>query len=106
MRIVVDAPVLELLARILERHELTDVQALVAQPPVERLYVPVLRRLSGMREVELHTTLIRPFLQRLRCELCAVIDRDRQGGSGAIDDAIQGGDDVTPAEAKARLYQR
>ena len=106
MCIVVDAPVLELLPCVLERHELIDVQAFVAQPTVERFYVPVFRWFSGMREVELHTALIRPFLERFRRELRAVIHRDRHWGSGAIDDAIQGRDDVAAAEAEPRLNQR
>ena len=42
--IVVDPPVLDLLSGVLERDELIDVQTLIAQPPVERLYAPVFQR--------------------------------------------------------------
>src|SRR4030095_15162299 len=59
-----------------------------------------------MREVELHSSSVGPFLERLGGELSAVIDRDRQRSSSAINDPIQSGYDVTPAEAEARLYQR
>jgi len=58
-----------------------------------------------MREVELHAALIRPFFQCLRRELSAVIDRDRQRSSSAINDPIQSGYDITSAAAEARLYQ-
>ena len=57
--IVVDTPVLDLLSGVLERDELIDVQTLIAQPSVERLYVPVFSGFSGMREVQFHTSLVR-----------------------------------------------
>ena len=94
MRIVVDPPGFDLGARILDRKELRDVQALVAQPAVERLYVPVLSRLSRMDEVELYPALIRPLLERLRGELGAVIHRDGYRGAGACDGSVKGRDHV------------
>ena len=41
-------------AGVVERHELTAVQTLVAETPVERFYVPVFSRLSGPNEIGLH----------------------------------------------------
>ena len=40
--IVIDSPAFDLLTRILERDELIDVETLIAQPSIERFYVPVL----------------------------------------------------------------
>jgi hypothetical protein len=79
--IVVDTPVLDLLSGVLERSELIDVQTLIVQPSIERLYVPVFSGLSGMREVEFHSPLIRPLLERPGDELRAVVHGDRQGCS-------------------------
>ena len=59
VRIVVDTPVFNLLSRVLQREELIDVQTLIAQPPVERFYVPVFSGFPGMREIEFHTSLVR-----------------------------------------------
>ena len=78
VRIVVDTPVLDLFARVFQRDELIDVQALIAQSSVERLYVPVFSGFSRMREVELRSPLVRPLLERPGGELRAwstVIDR-------------------------------
>jgi hypothetical protein len=41
MAIVVDPPRFDLLSRIVDRHVLRDVQALVAQATIERLYFTV-----------------------------------------------------------------
>ena len=70
MVIVIDPP-------CFDRLELHHVQALIAQPPIERLDVPVFRGFSGMDEVELNAPPIRPILEHFRRELRAVIVRDR-----------------------------
>ena len=62
MAIVVDPPSFGLGARVLDRQELRNVQTLIAQSPVEGFYVPVLRGVPGMDEVELRATVIRPLL--------------------------------------------
>ena len=74
MVIVIDPPRFDLLACILDRFELHHVQALIAQPPIERLDMPVFSGFSGMDEVELHASPTCPFLEHFRCELRAVID--------------------------------
>jgi hypothetical protein len=61
--IVLDPPRFDLLAGIVDRFELYRVQALIAQALIERLDVPVFSGFSGMDEVELHTSAIRPFLE-------------------------------------------
>jgi hypothetical protein len=53
----------------LERREFIHVQALVAQPAVERFGKGLLRELSWSNEVELQPTIPSPFFQGLRSEL-------------------------------------
>ncbi len=65
MAIVVDPPGFDLPARIFDGCELRDVQTLIAQTAVKRLYVAVLRGFSGVNEVELRTQLVSPFLEHL-----------------------------------------
>jgi len=95
MAIVVDPPDFELGTGVLDRQELRDVQTLIPQSPVERLYMAVLCRLSGVNEVELHPALIGPLLERLRGELCAMVHRDRHRGACSFDGSIQGRDHVS-----------
>ena len=52
--IVITSPAFDLVPRIRQRCELMDVEALVAQPPVEALDVPVVGRFPRPREVERH----------------------------------------------------
>jgi len=47
MVIVIDPPRFDLLAGIFDRFELHHVQALIAQPPIERLYVQVFSGIPG-----------------------------------------------------------
>ena len=79
MSIVVDPPGFDLPACIFDGSELRDVQTLVAEPTIERLYVPVLSRFSGVNKVELYAATIRPFLERLGSEFRAMIT----GGFGS-----------------------
>ena len=75
--IAIDAPDLDLGPGVVDRQELRDVQAFVAQPAVERHYVPVLSGSSRADEVELHAAPVCPFLVNSRRELGAVIHGDR-----------------------------
>ena len=68
MAIVVVPPRFELLPGIVERRELVDVQALIAQASVKRFYVAVFSRLSWPNEMELHTASPSPVFQRSRRE--------------------------------------
>ena len=43
-----------------------DIQALVAEAAIERLNEGIFHRFSGLNEIELHATLIRPVLERAR----------------------------------------
>jgi hypothetical protein len=47
MIIVIDPPCFDLLDRIFDRFELHHVQALIAQPPIERFYVSVFSGFPG-----------------------------------------------------------
>jgi len=75
--IVVDSPVFDLRPCIVKRDELVDVQALIAQSSLERLYVPVLRGFSRMREVVLYASFVSPVFQCSRGELRGLIHGDR-----------------------------
>ena len=63
--IVIDPPALDLIACVFDGHKLRDVQTLIAQPTIERFYGPFSVGFSGVSEVELHATLVRPLLERL-----------------------------------------
>lgn len=95
--VVVVLPSLQLLARVEHRDELIDIQALVAQPPVERFDQPVVRGFARPRLVELDTAPVRPFVQCLGGELgAAVVARDRTWPSAPLRGPIEDLSD-TPA---------
>ena len=96
MVIVVVLPGLQFLTGIVQRDELVDVQALVAQPTVERLDQPVLRGLSRPDEIELDAASIGPLVERLGRELGAVVDGDRLAAARAMRRPVQGVDDARP----------
>jgi len=77
VRIVVETPRFDLASRVVDRGELVDVQALVAEPPVEGLDEGIFDRFPGANKIELHTAGEGPAFQRPRHELGAVIDGDR-----------------------------
>ncbi len=52
--IVVVAPGLDDPSCCRQAHEPVLVEALVAEPPIEALYVRILHRLSGVDEVQVH----------------------------------------------------
>ncbi len=66
--IVVLAPGLDLLSGILQRQEPVLVQALLAQPPVERLDQSVFNGLPGADEVQLYAIEVCSLIQALRLE--------------------------------------
>src|SRR5262252_7481256 len=74
--IVVQAPRFDLGLRVGDRRELVHIQALVPEPPIERLDERVFNGLPGANEVELHAAAIRPVFERPRLELGAVIHGD------------------------------
>lgn len=81
--IVVVLPSRQRRSSMLERRKLGDVQALVAQPPVERFDQSVLDGLAGADEVELYPVAPCPLIQELRGELTPMINGDRPG-QGAL----------------------
>jgi hypothetical protein len=89
MVIVIAPPRFDLYACIFNRFELHHIQALIAQPPIERLYVPVFSGFSKMDEVELHASPIRRFHRRFRRELRAVIDCDRHRRASSFDRPVR-----------------
>lgn len=89
--IVVLTPRFDLDSRIVEAHELIDVEALVSQSAVERFYVAVFSGLSRASEVELHAAPPRLFLEGLGSEFGPVIDSDRDGRPKLAHHAVEGG---------------
>jgi len=63
--IVVDTPRFDLGLCVLDRRELMDVEALVAEAPVERLDVGVFHRFSRPNEIELYAAGVGPIFQRM-----------------------------------------
>ena len=61
MPIVVDLPGFDFCPGILDRQELINVQPIITQPAIERLYVAVIHWFSWPREVELDATLPSPL---------------------------------------------
>lgn len=89
MMVVVVLPGLHLLAHVVHRDELVDVQELVAQPAVERLDQPVVGGLAWARVVELDAAPIRPIVQSLGGELGAVVHSDRLGQAPLVRGPVQ-----------------
>lgn len=75
--VVVVMPSRKFLPGIVQRDELVDVQELVAHPSDEGLDQAMIRGLSQAGVVELASSAVRPFIQRLRGELRPIIHRDR-----------------------------
>ena len=71
--IVVDAPGFDRRLRIRNRRELVDVQALVAEPPVERFNEWVIRWFSGAGKFKFYTMGIGSTIQRNTNEFGTVI---------------------------------
>ena len=67
--VVAEAPLLDGALRVAEREEPVLIQALVAQPAVERLGVGVLHRLPGLDEVQRHAAAVCPLIEGLPSEL-------------------------------------
>ena len=72
--IVIIAPIIQHRSHMLERYELCDVQALVAQTAVEGLDEAVLRWLPRTDDVQLHAPLITPLIERSGGEFRSVAD--------------------------------
>ena len=77
MGVVVTPPRFDDRLRVVERQELMDDEAFVAQAPVEGFDVPIVGGLSRPREVELHPAIERPGHDGFGREFCAMIDGDR-----------------------------
>jgi hypothetical protein len=82
--IVVDAPGFDLRLRIGDRRELVHVQALIAEPSVERLDEGVFHWFAWSNEIALHAALIGPVLERPRPEFGAVIDVIERGPGSPV----------------------
>ena len=87
-RIVINPPCFDLRFRICERNKLIHVEALVAQPPVQRFDERVFDRFTRPNEIQLHATSIRPIFKRPRLKLGAVVDCDRPRDDHAVEDPI------------------
>ena len=94
--IVVVLPGCQRRSSVLERRKLGGVQALIAQPPVERLDQRVFNGLARADEIELHALPPGPLVEQLRGELGAVVDGDRLGYGPLPGQPLQGLGDVLP----------
>ena len=77
--VVVDPPLLDDPARIVERFEPVDVEAFVAELPVEALDVGVLVRLSRVDESQVDASLLGPPQEGPAGELRALVNDDGLG---------------------------
>jgi len=87
--VVVLSPSLDLFAGIVEIEKHLQIQALVPQPSIEAFDEPVLDRLAGTNEIELHAIRVCPVLHVPASELSAVIDSDRFGSASRGDEQIE-----------------
>jgi hypothetical protein len=76
--IVVDAPLFDLAARVVERNKDVLVEALLAQARVETLDVRVLDRLSRFDELQPHAMLVGPLIEHPAAQLGTVIGLNHQ----------------------------
>ena len=74
--VVVDEPLADDLASVLESVEPVRVETLVAQPSVEALNERVVDGLAWSTEVERDAVGVRPLVERVGDELGAVVDGD------------------------------
>ena len=74
--IVVLSPEFDLCGRVVKGQELRNVQAFIAQSPIEALYVRVFGGLSRSDKVELDAVPIRTILQNSRSKLGTDIKRN------------------------------
>ena len=75
--VVIAAPLIQLAPRVGQVEKDLSIQAFVAQSAVEAFNVTILNRPSRPDEVELHSSLMRPYIHRLACEFAAVIGGNR-----------------------------
>ena len=87
--IVVATPGLDLLPRILDRHEPVLVEALGPQPAVERFDQPVICRFSAPAEVQANLVRVRPLVEHSARELAAVVHADLSRKASVERDTIQ-----------------
>src|SRR5215218_1670106 len=76
LRVVVDPPGLDRVARLLQRREPVTVETLGAKVAIEGFGKGIVRRFPRPRELQLHSMLICPRVQRFRDELRSIVDGD------------------------------
>lgn len=78
------------------------VEAFVAELGVEAFNERILRGFTWGSEVEFHAVLLRPVVQDFAGELGPVVERDGLGQAVGLGQAIQDGDDASPADGQIR----
>ena len=76
--IVLDAPVFDLAARVVERNEDVFIQAFLAQARIEALDVGVLDRFARFDELRPYITFVGPLVERPAAQLGTVIGLNHQ----------------------------
>src|SRR5262245_64523148 len=79
------------------------IQALFAQPAIERLDKGVVDRTARSAEVERHLVLVGPAVESVRRELWAVVDANALGCTAASDDCLQDTGDLFAGDALVDL---
>ena len=74
LAVVVDPRFLDFDACARERREARLREALVTEVAIERCDMGILRRLTGLNEIEFHTVRVGPFFERCGNEFRSVID--------------------------------
>jgi len=92
--VIVLAPDFDFASGVLERQEPVCVEAFLPKTSVEGFILRIVGRLARAREVNLHAIFVRPFVERLRNELAAVVCLDIAGKRTMLREPSQRGDNV------------
>ena len=92
--VVFDPPGLDQPLRLGDRFEPVDVQAFVVQRPIEGLDKGVIGRLSGARKIYPCSMVVGPQINKLTCELGAIVSKQIFGGHTTAHETIEYVDDV------------
>ena len=88
--IVLDAPLFDLAARIVERNEDVFIQAFLAQVRIEALDVGVLDRLARFDKLQPYAMFVGPLVERSAAQLGTVVGLNHQrsttGGAKSLQD--------------------
>lgn len=98
LRIVLPSPRLHLRTGVLQTQTPVQIQALLAETPVEALDQCVIRRRRRLAETQRNLVEVRPQVSRSACELRAVIDPEAPRTPALDGQFLQDLDDLVPGE--------